>query len=80
MGEIFINYREDEPAGEARALFTELSAKLGADSVFTDVDNIVPGHHFRQVLQERLALVEVMLTLIGKDWTRQWMGFCAERA
>jgi len=70
MGGIFINYRRDETAGEARALFSELSAKLGADSVFMDVDNIAPGRDFRQVLQERLASVDVMLTLIGKDWMR----------
>jgi len=70
MGGIFINYRRGETAGEARALFSELSAKLGADSVFMDVDNIAPGRDFRQVLQERLASVDVMLTLIGKDWMR----------
>ena len=71
MSGIFINYRRGETAGEARALFSELSAMLGADSVFMDVDNIAPGRdHFRQVLQERLASVDVMLTLIGKDWMR----------
>jgi hypothetical protein len=70
MGGIFINYRRGETAGEARALFIELSAQLGAESVFMDVDNIALGRDFRDVLQERLASVDVMLTLIGKDWSR----------
>lgn len=68
MGGVFINYRRGETAGEARALYNELSATLGADSVFMDVDNIALGRDFRQALNERLKSVDVMLALIGKDW------------
>jgi hypothetical protein len=68
MGSVFINYRRGETAGEARALFNELAATLGKDSVFMDVDNIALGRDFRQVLQERLASCDLMLALIGKDW------------
>lgn len=68
MARVFINYRRDETAGEARALFTELRAALGADSVFMDVDNIALGRDFRQALNERLESVDLMVTLIGKDW------------
>ena len=68
MGEIFINYRRDDTAGEARALFNELREKVGDDKVFMDVDNIALGRDFREVLTERLATVEVMLALIGVNW------------
>jgi len=68
MGAIFINYRREETAGEARALFNELVAMLGKGSVFMDVDNIGLGRDFREVLQERLASCDLMLSLIGKNW------------
>ena len=65
MGTLFINYRRGETAGEARALFNELAATLGKDSVFMDVDGIALGRDFRQVLHERLASCDLMLALIG---------------
>ena len=68
MGTLFINYRRGETAGEARALFNELAATLGKDSVFMDVDSIALGRDFREVLHERLASCDLMLALIGRDW------------
>lgn len=68
MGSVFINYRRDETAGEARALFNDLAATLGPDSVFMDVDNIALGRDFRHALQERLGSCDLMLVLIGRRW------------
>lgn len=68
MGIVFINYRRDETAGEARALYDDLVELLGAERVFMDVDNIALGRDFRQVLKERLDACEVMLSLIGRNW------------
>jgi hypothetical protein len=68
MGLVFINYRRDQTAGEARALYNDLVETLGPDRVFMDVDNIALGTDFRQVLRERLDASEVMLSLIGRDW------------
>ena len=68
MGLVFINYRRDQTAGEARALYNDLVEMLGADRVFMDVDNIALGTDFRQVLRERLDASQVMLSLIGRDW------------
>jgi len=70
MGIVFINYRRDETAGEARALYNDLVELLGAERVFMDVDNIALGRDFRQVLRERLDACEVMLSLIGRDWAQ----------
>jgi len=70
MGIVFINYRRDETAGEARALYNDLVELLGTERVFMDVDNIALGRDFRQVLRERLDACEVMLSLIGRDWAQ----------
>ena len=70
MGIVFINYRRDETAGEARALYNDLVELLGAERVFMDVDNIALGRDFREVLRERLDACEVMLSLIGRDWAQ----------
>jgi hypothetical protein len=68
MGAVFISYRREDAAGEARALFNHLVATLGKNSVFMDVDNIALGRDFRQILQENLATCDLMLALIGKGW------------
>lgn len=68
MAVVFLNYRREETAGEARALFSDLRTALGPQAVFMDVDNIALGRDFRQVLHERLQSVDIMLTLIGRDW------------
>ncbi|WP_128001020.1 TIR domain-containing protein [Piscinibacter defluvii] len=68
MGIVFINYRRDSTAGEARALFNSLVQQLGAERVFMDVDNIALGRDFREVLRQRLDDCEVMLALIGRGW------------
>jgi len=70
MGIVFINYRRDETAGEARALYNDLIELLGAERVFMDVDNIALGRDFRQALRERLDACDVMLSLIGRDWVQ----------
>lgn len=68
MDSVFINYRRDQTAGEARALHDELSERLGDGQVFMDVDDIELGRDFREVLSQRLAGAKVMLALIGRDW------------
>lgn len=68
MGSIFINYRRGETAGEAMALFNQLSAALGKDSVFMDVANIDLGRDFREALNERLASCDLMLAIVGRGW------------
>ena len=65
---IFISYRREETAGEARALFNTLVARLGESSVFMDVDSVALGRDFRQVLQESLASCDLVLVIIGRDW------------
>jgi hypothetical protein len=68
MTSVFISYRRQTAAGEARALFNELAERLGANAVFMDVDSISLGRDFRSELQKRLAACDLMLVLIDKDW------------
>lgn len=68
MGTVFISYRREGTAGEARALFNDIVARIGKDLVFMDVDNIALGRDFREVLRENLASCDLMLVLIGTGW------------
>jgi hypothetical protein len=68
MSSVFISYRRQTAAGEARALFNDLVARLGQNAVFMDVDSISLGRDFRTELQKTLAACDVMLVLIDKDW------------
>jgi TIR domain-containing protein len=68
MSSVFISYRRQTAAGEARALFNELVARLGRNAVFMDVDSISLGRDFRGELQKTLAACDLMLVLIDKDW------------
>jgi hypothetical protein len=68
MSTVFISYRRQTAAGEARALFSDLVARLGQSAVFMDVDSISLGRDFRSELQKTLAICDIMLVLIDKDW------------
>ena len=68
MSTVFISYRRENTAGEARALFNDLISRLGEGSVFMDVDSIALGRDFRSILQETTASRDVMLVLIGRNW------------
>src|SRR5262245_53981610 len=68
MSTVFISYRRQTAAGEARALFNDLVARLGPSAVFMDVDSISLGRDFRGELQKILAACDLMLVIIDKDW------------
>jgi hypothetical protein len=68
MTTVFISYRRENTAGEARALFNDLVERLGDKSVFMDVDSIALGRDFRSVLQETTASCDLMLVIIGRNW------------
>jgi hypothetical protein len=68
MSTVFISYRRQAAAGEARALFNDLVARLGHGAVFMDVDSISLGRDFRSELQKTLATCDVMLVIIDRDW------------
>ncbi|HZN24106.1 MAG TPA: PsiF family protein [Burkholderiales bacterium] len=69
MSCVFINYRRGDTSGEARALFNELVGIRGKDAVFMDVDTIALGRDFRQIVRERVETCDLMLALVGRDWS-----------
>jgi hypothetical protein len=68
MSTVFISYRRQSAAGEARALFNDFVARLGQSAVFMDVDSISLGRDFRSELQKNMTACTVVLVLIDKEW------------
>lgn len=68
MSKIFINYRRKDSLPYAGRLYDRLAAHFGHDHVFMDIDQIEPGEVFDQVIQEKLAAVQVAVVLIGEHW------------
>jgi formylglycine-generating enzyme required for sulfatase activity len=68
MAGIFISYRRDDSAAQARAVWERLCRELGCDCVFMDVDGIDPGDDFTEVIDRQLEGCQVMLVLIGRQW------------
>ena len=68
MTSIFISYRRDDAGGHAGRLSDRLVARLGADRVFIDVSDILPGENFEQAIQRTLAKCDHVLAVIGPRW------------
>lgn len=67
-GQIFICYRRDDTAYVTGYINDRLSEEFGADSVFTDVDNIALGVDFRTILGETVGQCQIFLAVIGDSW------------
>jgi TIR domain len=64
----FICYRREDAGYPAGWLFDQLTARLGADRVFKDVDSIEPGDDFAEVITEAVSSCAVLLAVIGGRW------------
>lgn len=67
-GRVFISYRREDSGYPAGWLFDQLSARLGADRVFKDVDSIEPGDDFAEVISKAVKSCAVLLVVIGDRW------------
>ena len=65
---VFISYRRDDSAGHAGRLCDALSARLGPERVFMDVEGIAAGADFPSALAMELKRADVVLALIGPRW------------
>ena len=70
-GKIFVNYRRDDSAGDARGVRDGLAAKFGKASVFMDVDNLHAGERFDVKLAQALDACDVLIAVIGPRWLEQ---------
>jgi hypothetical protein len=67
-GQIFISYRRDDSAHAAGRLFDRLSQRFGKDQIFMDIDTIELGVDFVKRIENAVAICDVVIVLIGKDW------------
>jgi hypothetical protein len=74
---VFISYRRDDAAGYARAIAEQLTQAFGADRIFMDVEDIVAGHAFDDVITRAVGEAQVLLVLIGKRWRGERDGMAA---
>lgn len=65
---VFISYRRGETTIYAGRLFDGLTAHLGDDQVFMDVDAIEPGTDFVDHIEREVGNCEILIALIGREW------------
>ena len=66
---IFISYRRHDSKYQARMIHEAFAKEVSRENVFMDVDSIPPGANFRKLLRDWVAQCDVLLALIGPDWT-----------
>ena len=65
---IFLSYRRDDSRGYTNAIYTLLELHFPSDSIFMDVDTLVPGSDFVQSQQDAVEACDIFLAVIGKSW------------
>lgn len=65
---VFISYRRGDTTIYAGRLFDSLTASLGEDQVFMDLDAIEPGADFVEHIEREVGNCEILLALIGRGW------------
>jgi uncharacterized protein (DUF2252 family) len=65
---VFISYRRDDSKYQARMIHAAFCQVIPRHHVFMDVDTIMPGANFRQIIQGWVNQCEVLLALIGPGW------------
>jgi small GTP-binding protein len=68
MAKIFISYRRNDSASNARRIYDWLTMRPNADAVFMDLTGIEPGENFHAAIRREIDSAEVMLVIIGKEW------------
>jgi hypothetical protein len=65
---IFISYRHEDSADQARRLWDRLASAFGAERVFIDAVSLEPGQDFAQSIREKVAFCDVLIAVIGPGW------------
>ncbi len=69
MTKITVSYRRNDSDAITGRIFDRLVAHYGADAVFRDIDNIPPGIDFRKHISGALASTDILLAIVGPQWT-----------
>lgn len=67
--DIFISYRRSDSAGHSGRIYDRLSAAFGAEHVFMDIDTIIPGEDFIQVIEKTISSCDLIVAVIGPGWS-----------
>jgi formylglycine-generating enzyme required for sulfatase activity len=65
---IFISYRREDTAPYAGRIYDRLVTEFGSEQVFFDIDTILAGDDFVEVLTQKVESCDVLLAVIGKSW------------
>jgi len=71
---IFISYRREDTSDVTGRIYDRLIQHFGKESVFKDVDSIPLGIDFRQHLGDSVGRCDVLLTIIGRQWSTGEVG------
>jgi hypothetical protein len=65
---VFLSYRRQDSSGWAGNLSRALIGRFGKDKVFFDIATLQPGVEYKEVIEQWMAQVDVILILIGPRW------------
>jgi hypothetical protein len=65
---VFVNYRREDAAGTAIALFDQLAKRFGSENVFLDVKTLQPGMKWLEEIKAHGVSCGVFIALIGPHW------------
>ncbi|MGE0856596.1 MAG: toll/interleukin-1 receptor domain-containing protein [Hyphomicrobiaceae bacterium] len=68
---LFLSYRREDSAGDARSIFGVLKKYFGDNNVFFDVQSISAGDRFEDVLRQCLRESDVFIPIVGTQWLHQ---------
>ena len=68
MTSIFLSYRRSDSVAWARLLRDSFATNLPEVQVFRDIDAILPGDNFVQIITDAVASCDVLIALIGPTW------------
>lgn len=66
---IFISYRRDDTKAYAGRLHDHLSNHFGPGQIFMDIQAIEPGVDFVEVIEQAVGSCDVLIALIGPQWS-----------
>lgn len=68
VASIFLSYRRSDSVAWAKLLRDSITKNLPQVQVFRDIDAILPGDNFVQVITDAVGSCDVLIALIGPTW------------
>lgn len=65
---VFVNYRREDTAADARLVYERLSRRFGRENVFLDVVDLQPGTSWLDAIKSRGGSSGAFVVLIGPRW------------